>query len=82
MNQQKTRAATAVLIMHLPLVEQHGRCVMPDLPLRAHKTPLNGADLSPPGLAAMLAELIERQQLTEVTVVGNDTGGALCQIVR
>ena len=38
-------------------------------------------DLSAPGLAAMLAEFIERLQLTDVTVVGNDTGGALCQIL-
>ena len=65
----------------VPLVEEHARCLMPDLPLGAHKTAMNGADLSPPGLAAMLAEFIERLQLTEVTVVGNDTGGALCQIL-
>jgi pimeloyl-ACP methyl ester carboxylesterase len=42
---------------------------------------MNGADLSPPGLAAMIAEFIEQLQLREVTVVGNDTGGALCQIL-
>jgi pimeloyl-ACP methyl ester carboxylesterase len=65
----------------VPLVEEHARCLMPDLPLGAHKTAMNGADLSPTGLAAMLAELIERLQLTDVTVVGNDTGGALCQIL-
>jgi pimeloyl-ACP methyl ester carboxylesterase len=42
---------------------------------------MNGADLSPPGLAAMIAEFMQRLQLREVTVVGNDTGGALCQIL-
>jgi pimeloyl-ACP methyl ester carboxylesterase len=42
---------------------------------------MNGADLSPPGLAEMIAEFIQRLQLTEVTLVGNDTGGALCQIL-
>jgi pimeloyl-ACP methyl ester carboxylesterase len=54
---------------------------MPDLPLGAHSAPMNGADLSPPGLAAMIAEFIQRLHLREVTVIGNDTGGALCQIL-
>lgn len=63
------------------LLEGHSRCVIPDLPLGAHSVPMNGADLSPPALAAMLAEFIERLQLSNVTVVGNDTGGALCQIL-
>jgi len=57
------------------------RCILPDLPLGAHRTPMNGADLSPPGLAQMIAEFIERLELSDVTVVGNDTGGALCQIL-
>ncbi|MGB6205604.1 alpha/beta fold hydrolase [Mycobacterium sp.] len=57
------------------------RCVIPDLPLGAHRTPMNGADLSPPALAEMIAEFIQRLQLSEVTLVGNDTGGALCQIL-
>jgi pimeloyl-ACP methyl ester carboxylesterase len=41
---------------------------------------MNGADLSPPGLAAMIAEFIRGLALRDLTVVGNDTGGALCQI--
>jgi pimeloyl-ACP methyl ester carboxylesterase len=57
------------------------RCVMPDLPLGAHRVPMNDADLSPPGLAAMIAEFIATLGLRNVTVVGNDTGGALCQIL-
>jgi pimeloyl-ACP methyl ester carboxylesterase len=64
------------------LVAREARCVVPDLPLGAHQTPMNkGSDLSPPGLAAMIAEFIERLQLETVTVVGNDTGGAICQIL-
>ncbi|MHA7663138.1 alpha/beta fold hydrolase [Mycolicibacterium sp. HS_4_1] len=63
------------------LLDGHVRCVMPDLPMGAHTLPMNGADLSPPALAALLAEFIEHLQLTDVTVVGNDTGGALCQIL-
>jgi pimeloyl-ACP methyl ester carboxylesterase len=42
---------------------------------------MNGADLSPPGLATMIAEFIERLELRDVTVIGNDTGGALSQIL-
>ncbi len=63
------------------LLEGRLRCVMPDLPMGAHALPMNGADLSPPALAALLAEFIERLQLSHLTVVGNDTGGALCQIL-
>ena len=58
-----------------------GRCILPDLPLGAHRLPMNGADLSPPGLAKIIAEFIERLELSDVTVIGNDTGGALCQIL-
>ena len=63
------------------LLVGRARCVMPDLPLGAHRLPLNGADLSPPGLAAMIAEFIDTLGLRNVTVLGNDTGGALCQIL-
>lgn len=58
------------------------RCIVPDLPLGSHRVPMNaGADLTPPGIARLIAELIERLELTDVTLVGNDTGGALCQLV-
>jgi pimeloyl-ACP methyl ester carboxylesterase len=57
------------------------RCLLPDLPLGAHRIPMSGADLSPPGLAEMIAEFIEQLELQDVTLVGNDTGGALCQIL-
>ena len=39
------------------------------------------ADLSPPGLADLIAELLEVLGLEDVTLVANDTGGALAQIV-
>lgn len=63
------------------LLAPSARCIIPDLPLGGHRTAMNGADLSPPGLARILAELIERLGLAEVTVVGNDTGTALVQIL-
>ena len=60
----------------------HARCIVPDLPLGSHRRPMAaGTDLSPSGLAALIAELIERLDLDDVTLVGNDTGGALCQLL-
>jgi pimeloyl-ACP methyl ester carboxylesterase len=66
----------------VPVLSPGARCIAPDLPLGAHRTPMTtGADLSPSGLARLIAELIERLELDDVTLVGNDTGGALCQLV-
>ena len=66
----------------LPLLGADVRRIVPDLPLGSHTIPMNpGATLDPPALAAMIAELIERLDLRDVTLVGNDTGGALCQLV-
>ena len=65
-----------------PLLDDGFRCVVPDLPLGSHRTPLNeGADRSPPGVARLIADFLEALDLNGVTLVGNDTGGALCQIV-
>lgn len=58
------------------------RCIVPTLPLGAHRHPMReGADLSMPGIAALAAELCEHLDLRQVTVVGNDTGGALAQVL-
>jgi pimeloyl-ACP methyl ester carboxylesterase len=58
------------------------RVFVPDWPLGSHWIPLEpGTDLSPPGLARIIADFLEHLQLEEVTLVGNDTGGALCQLV-
>jgi pimeloyl-ACP methyl ester carboxylesterase len=58
------------------------RCVVPDLPLGSHELPLKAhADLSPSGLAALVAQIIEALDLEDVTLIGNDTGGALCQLL-
>ena len=57
------------------------RCIVPDLPLGSHTIPMDpGADVTPPGLARLIVELIEKLDLSDVTLVGNDTGGALTQI--
>jgi pimeloyl-ACP methyl ester carboxylesterase len=58
------------------------RCVVPTLPLGAHTLPTaDGADLSPHGLARLVAEFLDRLELTDVTLAGNDTGGALVQLL-
>jgi pimeloyl-ACP methyl ester carboxylesterase len=66
-----------------PVVERlQLRCVVPDLPLGAHRIAMRpDADLTPTGLADLIGELIEKLDLHDVTLVGNDTGGALCQFV-
>ena len=58
------------------------RCVAPTLPLGAHRHPMRpDADLSLPGIARLVAEFMERLDLDDVTLVGNDTGGALVQLL-
>ncbi len=58
------------------------RCVALELPLGSHTLPMpEAADLTPHGLADLVADAIEALALEEVTLVGNDTGGALCQMV-
>ncbi len=53
------------------------RCVVPTLPLGGHRRPMRpDADLSPRGIARLVAEFLERLDLRDVTLVGNDWGGA------
>src|SRR5439155_19799261 len=50
------------------------RCVAPPLPLGAHRHPMDpAADLSLPGIARLTAEFLDRLDLHDVTLVGNDT---------
>lgn len=66
----------------IPHLVSHFRCVAPDLPLGAHSHPLHpDADLSPLGVAHLVADFLEALDLHEVTLIGNDTGGAICQLV-
>ncbi|MFE4990601.1 alpha/beta fold hydrolase [Streptomyces mirabilis] len=58
------------------------RCVAPTLPLGAHRHGMRAdADLSLPGVARMVAEFLDRLDLRDVVLVGNDTGGALVQLM-
>ncbi len=66
----------------IPPLVSHFRCIAPDLPLGAHSHPFHpDADLSPLGVARLIADFLEALDLQEVTLIGNDTGGALCQLV-
>jgi pimeloyl-ACP methyl ester carboxylesterase len=63
-------------------LEPDFRCIVPDWPLGSHSIPMNeDADLSPPGVAAMVAGFLEELGLEDVTLVGNDSGGAISQLV-
>jgi len=65
-----------------PILERDHRCIVPDWPLGSHREAMDpGADLSPPGLARIVADFAEALDLDRVTLVGNDTGGAICQIL-
>ena len=62
-----------------PLAEAH-RCIAPDLPIGGHSIPLRGEhDLSLFGLARVVASFLAALDLSDVTVVANNTGGAVSQ---
>ena len=53
-------------------------------PGRSRRTPPPcdpGADLSPRGIARVVLSFLEAHDLRDVILVGNDTGGAVCQFV-
>lgn len=59
------------------------RCVAPVLPLGGHRRAMDhDADLSLHGQADLLAELIDRLDLRDVTLVANDWGGPQLTAVR
>ncbi len=61
----------------------HGiRSYLVDWPLGSHTTPmLPDADLSPTGVAKMINDVLDHLGLDDVTLVGNDSGGAICQLL-
>lgn len=65
-----------------PRLAERFRVIVPDWPLGSHELALNpGTDLSPLGLAKIIADFLDALDLQNVTLVGNDTGGALSQLV-
>ena len=64
------------------LAGQGLRCIAPTWPLGAQREPMHEhADLTMEGIAAMVGELLATLDLEDVVLVGNDTGGAVAQIV-
>ena len=57
-------------------------CLAPTWPLGAHTEPMReDAGLTMEGVAAMVGELLDTLALEDVVLVGNDTGGAIAQLV-
>jgi pimeloyl-ACP methyl ester carboxylesterase len=64
-----------------PALVGRARVIAPDLPLGGHRVPMRaGADLAPPAIADLVAELLDHLGLERAVVVGNDTGGAVAQL--
>src|SRR4051812_27216588 len=66
----------------VPTLSREFRCIVPDLPLGSHTIPMKpDADLGERGIVDLVADAIEALELDNVTLVGMDTGGAICQYV-
>jgi pimeloyl-ACP methyl ester carboxylesterase len=66
----------------IPRLAADFRVIAPDWPLGSHEIPMDaGTDLTPLGLAQIIADFLGALELDGVTLVGNDTGGAICQLV-
>ena len=58
------------------------RCIVPTLPLGSHTSPVaDRSALTPFGVVDLIADLISSLELEDVTIVANDTGGALTQLL-
>jgi pimeloyl-ACP methyl ester carboxylesterase len=65
-----------------PALEGEHRCIVPDWPLGSHRLPLApDADRSPRGMAHLIADFLAALGLEGVTLVANDTGGAIAQLL-
>jgi pimeloyl-ACP methyl ester carboxylesterase len=66
----------------VPSLQPAHRCIVPDWPLGAHRSALRpGADRTPRGVAHLIADFLDALELESVTIVANDTGGAISQIL-
>jgi pimeloyl-ACP methyl ester carboxylesterase len=58
------------------------RCIAPDWPIGAQQIAMKpDADLTPYGVAAIVESFLAALDLREVTIVGNDSGGAMSQVL-
>src|SRR2546423_4133427 len=66
----------------VPLLARDFHSVVLDLPFGSHELPMKAdADLSEQGIVNMIVGAIEALGLDGVTLVGMDTGGAICQFI-
>jgi len=66
----------------IPLIAGDFRCFAVDWPLGSHYLPVRAdADLTPPGIRTLIADFLERLELEDVVLAGNDSGGAYSQMV-
>jgi pimeloyl-ACP methyl ester carboxylesterase len=66
----------------VPPLAEHFRCITPDWPLGSQEIALSPKTrLTAPLAAGMIADFLKELDLNDVTLVGNDTGGGLCQMV-
>ena len=64
----------------VPELAKDHRCIALDVPLGGHSIALDGEpDLSLFGIAKIAADFLDALDLSDVTIVGNDTGGAVSQ---
>jgi pimeloyl-ACP methyl ester carboxylesterase len=57
-------------------------CISPELPFGAHPTPMApDADLTTAGVGRLVADFLGVLDLHQVILVGNDSGGAIAQVV-
>src|SRR4029077_452708 len=64
------------------LLDGEFRCLVAKLPFGAHPAPLQpGVDLTAAGLGHLVADFLGELDLRDVTLVGNDSGAAIAQVV-
>jgi pimeloyl-ACP methyl ester carboxylesterase len=64
------------------LLDGEFRCLVPELPFGAHPAPMQpGADLTAAGVGHLVADFLGALDLHDVTLVGNDSGAAIAQVV-
>jgi pimeloyl-ACP methyl ester carboxylesterase len=64
----------------IAVLADHQRCIAIDLPGHGRSLFGDGQDLSLTGLAGLLSAFCDELGLPAVDLVGNDTGGAVCQV--
>jgi pimeloyl-ACP methyl ester carboxylesterase len=58
------------------------RCITADWPMGSHEVAMpEDVDLSPPAMADLIADFIEKLGLEDVVLVANDSGGAISQLI-